>query len=341
MIKLIDKDFDKKVFNDKAVHPLQSWEWGEAREKHGIEVLRIAESASGGVNDNLKNVFTITFHKIPHTNFKIGYLPRSVWPSEEVLEFIADEARKKKAIFIKIEPYIKIENLDIENSLNPDLIGRKLKIKKSSHPLFPNWTLMMDLTKSEEELLKGMKPKTRYNIRVAEKHGVEIREKTDNEGFEIFAKLYFETCKRQGYRGHDESYHKIIFDSLKKEIAHILVAFFNESPLSVYELFIFNDVLYYPYGGSSTENKNVMAPNLLMWEAIKFGKSHGAKKFDMWGSEPPDYNIDSGWSGFTRFKEGYGAQFVEFAGSYDLILNNSLYILYNNLNKLRKIFLQM
>lgn len=325
-IKIIDDKFDSKKWNGKATHPLQSWEWGEARAAHGIEVVRIGQFDK----DKLINVFTITFHKIPHTLFKIGYLPRSTWPSEDVLKLIEDEGKKRNVVFIKIEPYVL-------KSIPP----RRDKIQKSAHPLFPNWTLMLDLTKSEEALLKNMKSKTRYNIKVAQKHGVEIREMTNDEGFEIFSKLYFETCKRQGYRGHDFNYHKIIFDNLKEKIGHILVAYYKNTPLSAYELFIFNDVLYYPYGGSSTEHKNVMAANLLMWEAIKFGKKLGAKKFDMWGSEPPDYKIDSGWSGFTRFKEGYGGEFVEFAGSYDLILNSSLYALYNNLHKLRKIFLKI
>ena len=84
-----------------------------------------------------------------------------------------------------------------------------------------------------------------------------------------------------------------------------------------------------------------MASNLLMWEAIKLGKKLGAKKFDMWGSLGPNYDTDDPWSGFTRFKEGYGTKFVEFTGSYDLVINKNLYKLYNLADKFRGQYLKL
>jgi lipid II:glycine glycyltransferase (peptidoglycan interpeptide bridge formation enzyme) len=344
-IKIINGNFDIKKYNKKAAHPLQSWEWGEARRKTGIEVLRVGEFNVGNRHAcSLQNIFQLSFHKIPFTNYKIGYLPRSVFPSKEVLEFLKQEGKERKCIFIKIEPYVKkseIRNPKSETNSKFQILNSKLQIIKSSHPLFPNWTIMMDLTRSEEELLKNMKPKTRYNIHLAEKRGVTVCEMTNNQGFEIFSKLYFKTCKRQKYFGHDYHYHRLVFETLKDKIAHILVAFYKNTPLSAYEIFIFNDVLYYPYGGSSLEYRNFMGANLLMWEAVKFGKKMGAKLFDMWGSLPPNYSQNDPWAGFTRFKEGYGGKFVELVGSYDLVINKSLYSLYNLIYKLRGLFLTL
>lgn len=337
-IKIIDSDFDKEIFNAAAVNPLQSWQWGEARKKMGIEVLRLGEFDY----EELKNVFTVTFHKLPKTPFTVGYLPRSVVPSEDVIRALSEEGKKRKAIFIKVEPYeIQNENGEMRNERELFQISNfKSQINKSPHPLFPSWTQIVDLTKSEEELLSSMKPKTRYNIKLAQKHGVEIREMISEEGFEIFSKLYFETTKRQDYRGHNKQYHRIVFESLKKEITRIFIAFYSAdgrtTPLSAFELFIFNDVAYYPYGGSSLEHRNVMAPNLLMWECLRFAKASGCKKFDMWGSLPPDYDQGGDWAGFTRFKQGFGGEFVEFVGSYDLVLNTTLYTIYNMADKLRK-----
>lgn len=316
-IKIVLDGFNRDLFNKKALHPLQSWEWGEARKKMGIEVLRIGEFDDG----NLINAYQLTFHHIPYTNLKIGYLPRSSTPSKETLCFLTDEARKRKCIFIKIEPYEE-KNTEGVNT-------------KSPHPLFPDWTLILDLIQSENDLLKNMHPKTRYNIRLAEKKGVVVKEMTHQHGFDIFAKLYFDTCKRQKYFGHHYNYHKAIFDGLKNKIAHILIAFYENIPLAAYEVFIFNDVLYYPYGGSSHLRRNLMASHLLMWEAIKFGRQRRAKRFDMWGSLPPYYESKNPWSGFTRFKQGYGGQFVELVGSYDIVINNFIYKLYNILYILR------
>lgn len=325
-VKIISK-INTAQYNTVAQHPIQSWEWGEARKAMGIDVMRVGEYE----NESLVHTYQLTFHPIPFTPFTIGYLPRSDMPSQQALKLIDNEAKKRRAIFVKIEPLVStLKDMDV------NLLSKQVDVRPSQHPLFPKWTQIIDLTKQEDVLLKNMHPKTRYNIGLAKKKGVEIREVTNEEGFDIFSKLYFDTCMRQEYRGHTLNYHKIIFDYLKKDIAHILIAYFDNTPLSAYELFIFNDVLYYPYGGSSTENKNVMAPNLLMWEAIRFGKSLGAKKFDLWGSLPPDYDRNSPWAGFTRFKEGYGGDFVEFVGSFDLVLHAPLYNLYGIVHTLRR-----
>ncbi len=331
-IRVLPDDFDIALYNKIAPHPLQSWQWGEARKKMGIEVVRLGEYDG----DLLENVYQITFHPVPYTPFKIGYVPRSQFPTQQVLDFLHDYGKKRKTIFIKFEPDEK-KNMTSSNTghQTPDIWDLTSHLKPSPHPLFPNWTIILDLTKSEEILLKDMKPKTRYNIRLAQKKDVVVKEMSDNEGFKIFKTLYFDTCKRQNYHGHNQAYHEIVWNALKNEIAHILIAFYEDKPLAAYELFQFKDTFYYPYGGTSLEYKNVMAPNLLMWEAIRLGKKLGAKVFDMWGALPPDYEGDQSWAGFTRFKEGYGGEFVEMVGSYDLVMNPALYTIYGIVNTAR------
>lgn len=321
MIKIVGDNFQKSEFNKVARHPMQSWEWGEARKKMGIEVVRIAEYE----NNKLKNTYQMTLHAVPFLKNKLGYIPRSSLPSNEVLEFLYNYARQQHIVYIKFEPYVKKES-----EFNP-----RSKIIKSSFSLFPDWTIQLDLTKSEEQLLKNMKPKTRYNLRIAQKHGVAIRDMTNDDGFEIFSKLYFETCKRQHYHGHNINYHRTLFEALGKSHTRILVALYKSKSIAAYELFVFNDILYYPYGGSSTEHKNIMAPNLLMWESIRLGKKLGCRIFDMWGSLSPEYKQSDPWSGFTRFKEGYGGSFVEMTGSHDLVARPILYRLYSTVQYVR------
>jgi len=306
------------------VHPLQSHQWEKARKQMGIETIRI-------------DGFLLTVHKIPFTNFKIGYLPRSSMPSKKVLEKLYDFGKQNNLVFIKIEPYELKSKIQNQKSK----INSKFIILNSSHPLFPSWTQILDLTKTEDELLKSFHPKTRYNIRLAHKKGVVVKEESDNKGFEVFSKLYFKTTKRQKYFGHDYKYHKIVWNNLKNDIAHIITAYYNDIPLASYQLWYKDEVFYYVYGGTSDKYRNLMASNLLMWEAIKLGKKLGAKKFDMWGSLPPDYNLTNPWAGFTRFKQGYGTKFVEIIGSYDLIINPTLYKGYNIIYNLREIFLKI
>jgi len=327
----IPDDFSPSEYNKFALHPLQTWEWGEARKKTGVEVLRLSDG---------KSVFTLTLHSLVPSHYslvpayKIGYLPRSVFPTKEVFDFLYDYGKKNKIIFFKIES-------DVLKSSNNGTMKQLNNLLKSKHPLFPTWTQTLDLTKSEDDLLKSFHSKTRYNIRLAGKKNVIVKEMSTEEGFKIFSKLYFDTCKRQKYFGHTPKYHQIVWESMKKNIAHILIAFYNDVPLASYELFYFKNTLYYPYGGTSIEYRNLMASNLLMWEAIKLGKKLGAEKFDMWGSLEPNYDQSNDWAGFTRFKEGYATKFTEFVGSYDLVINPNLYKIYNAVYPLRKIYLKL
>jgi len=326
----ITTDFSSSEFNSCANHPLQSWEWGEVRKKTGIRVIRI-----GGYNDNkLKEVYTMTVHQIPHTPFSIGYIPRSIWPSSELVIFLKKITEREGMLFIKFEPDVELSRIDSQMDSLPDTFVL------SSHPLFPQWSQELDLTKSEETLMKEMKPKTRYNVHYAEKKGVRIYEDSTEAGYEVFEKLYFDTVERQSYHGHDKSYHQTVWNGMKNGISHILIAEHEGVPLSAYHLFYFKHKLYYPYGGSSDQKRNLMASNLLMWEAIKLGKKRGATSFDMWGSLPQGYDSTNKWAGFTRFKEGYGTRFVHYAGSYDLVLNPLMYQLYKASYTVREFLLQ-
>jgi len=324
-------------------HPLQSVSWEQARKKMGIETLRIVDG---------KNTFQLTFHKIPYIDYKIGYLPRSAMPAKKILNQLYEYGKRNKVIFIKIEPYSpavipseategsEVEGSKKEISRLASLARNDKRIIKSPHPLFPTWTQILDLTKSEEELLKNMHSKTRYNIRLAEKKGVVVKEESNDNGFETFARLYFETTKRQKYFGHDYRYHKIVWSNLKGKISHILVAYYNNIPLAAYELFYLDGIIYYVYGGTSEQFRNLMASNLLMWEAIKLGKSLNCKYFDMWGIADNPENSKDPWYGFTKFKLGFGGNIVEFEDSWDLVLEPLPYKLFNLAEKIRWVLLK-
>ena len=137
-IKLV---YDVKLKNEwsrVAPHPLQSWQWGEARGVHGVDVVRIAVQE----NRKIKSVFQITFHKIPFTPYTIGYLPRSKIFNVQVLKFIQQLAVAKKAIFIKFEPY---EEKNINNMKKIDELLETRTVRLSPHQLFPNWTQVINL----------------------------------------------------------------------------------------------------------------------------------------------------------------------------------------------------
>lgn len=321
-IRLLDESFSQHEYNEAAHHPLQSWEWGEARKAAKTPITRFGEFDG----KKLVNVFQMSLHPLASTPYTIGYIPRSVMPSSTAIDFFKRYGNKHKFLFVKFEPYV----FKTDASFTPPK-----DLTPSPHPLFTAWTQVLDLTVREEELLKKMKPKTRYNIGLAERKGVTVREDSSEAGFETFIKLYFETCRRQHYFGHTLAYHRSIWSKLKKEISHLVIAEYQGTPLAAYELFKFKDGWYYVYGGTSDTHRNFMASNLLMWHAIRLGKKLGAKTFDLWGSLPPTYEEKNPWAGFTRFKEGYGTTYKETVGSFDLVLSPLLYPVYTLAQKIR------
>ncbi|MEK7550593.1 MAG: peptidoglycan bridge formation glycyltransferase FemA/FemB family protein [Patescibacteria group bacterium] len=293
-------------------HPLQTRQWAKFRREWGNEV--------GFVKKNL-----IVFSKIPYTGFTIGTVLKGSAITRLDLVLSRKVGQKHNAIFIKFEPNL-LHEPKLENKY------KKLGLVKGKR-LFTPTSFWIDLTLNEEELLKSFSSKTRYNIRLAQKRGVIVKEDSGDEVFEKYLELTTETNKRQGFYSHSEKYHRLMWQHLKDKIAHLLTATYNGEIISTWILFAHDGFLYYPYGASTDKYKEVMANNLMMWEAIKFGKKIGLNTFDLWGREEG--------KGFTKFKEGYNPKVVEFIGTWDLIINKPLYYIYRIAEKIRWFILRL
>ena len=229
--------------NNQSIHPLQSIEWGEFRKKTGIKIIQ-----SQGVQ--------VTIHKVPYTSWTVGYVPKGPMPTLEMLDDLKRIGKEEKCIFIQLEPNVVINS-------HPELVsGSNFKseqmlklvqhdnLRPAAHPLFTKYSFILDLTKSEEEILKSMHPKTRYNIKVAQKHGVKVIEDNSDQAFEEYLKLTYETTKRQRFYAHTENYHRLMWQTLKPKIAHLFLAKYKNQVLAAWILFVYKDILYYPYGAS-------------------------------------------------------------------------------------------
>ncbi len=292
-------------------HIVQSPEWGEVKTKIGTPAVLVGE-------------IQFTLHKVPFLPFNVGYCPK-VETEKIDWEQLKTVAKEHRCIFVKFEPNQPFNHLTIQ-PLRP------------SKPIFATQTILLDLTKSEEEFLADMKQKTRYNVRLAQKKGVVVEERDDPEALEIFLKLQKETAQRQGFFVHPDSYYRTVWEVLRpKDMAHLLVAKVENTPVVAWLLLKYGETFYYPYGGSSTEFKNYMPSNLMMWEAIKLGKRLGCKVFDLWGATDDESDP---WYGFTRFKLGYGGELTTFPSAYDLVLNPLLYYPFILADKLRWWFLR-
>jgi lipid II:glycine glycyltransferase (peptidoglycan interpeptide bridge formation enzyme) len=339
MITRILYDEEKEQYAKLIKHPLQTWEWGDFQIKEGHKVYRL------GVFDQKKMVraYTVSFHKVPKFNYSIGTLLRGPAIDNDMLTNIKKIASDEKAIFVKMEPDVFQKTYDTAN--NPTTVSEPINFPDlvvSPKVAFYPFSYVVDLTKTEDELLAAMHTKTRYNIKIANRHQVKVEEASNDKGFEIYLNLLFDTTRRQGFYLHSENYHRTLWRTLKNTgMPHIMLASFNGEVLSAFMLFTLGNKLFYPYGSSLALHKEVMAQNLLMWECIKYGKSKGLKSFDMWGSLGPDAKETDQGFGFHRFKQGYGGQLVQFVGTYDLVIDHNLYKIYNIVDQYRWKFLRL
>jgi lipid II:glycine glycyltransferase (peptidoglycan interpeptide bridge formation enzyme) len=283
-----------------STHPLQSSAWKEFRSLWGNKII---ETKYG----------ILTIHPLPMTPYKIGMFIKGPMITDRMLIDLKKLSVEEKLIFIKLEPN------EEKNDKKISLLQKHGAVPGKT--LFTPSTFWIDLTPTEENLLKSFSGKTRYNIKIALKHGVTVKEDNSDKAFKRYLELTRETVARQGFYAHTEHYHRLMWKILRKAgIAHLLTARYKGKIITTWILFAWKDFLYYPYGASTEEHKKVMANNLMMWEAIKFGKNNKLTTFDLWGREEG--------KGFTRFKEGYSPKVVEFLGTWDLVVNRPLYYLY-------------
>jgi lipid II:glycine glycyltransferase (peptidoglycan interpeptide bridge formation enzyme) len=290
---------EAETWNKKVDHPLQCWEWGEFR-KLRQPIDRV---------DGMLVVWT----KIKFTPWCFGYIPMGPALTKENIKNLFDLGKKRGAIGIRVEPNIRRAEL---SNYQFSIFNQFLK---PGRKIFKSKTFLLDLTKSEENLLKNMHPKGRYNIKVAQKH--EVRVSVGDDDFEKYLDLIFGgTAKRQGIYMHSRKYHEQLWSCLKNSVAHLFVARYQGKILTADMIFAFKDKIYYAYGASALEHREVMAPTLLLWEIARWGKLQGFKIFDLWGAEEG--------RGFSRFKEQFGGELVEMAGTFDLPINKWLYPLF-------------
>ncbi len=288
---------------------LQSWEWGELEKKEGYNFWRLAWEENG----ELAACCLLVEWKLP---FGLTYLyanrgpvlkfPISNFQFPKIISDLEKFAREQGAIFLRIEP---------PYSKNLQLTTYNLQ---AVHPVQPHQTLRINLTQSEDELLKAMHQKTRYNIGLAEKRGVRVEGKND---IDAFFKLLETTTARDGFHMHPRVHYETILTTLD---AKLFFATHNGQPLATALVAFFGSTAYYLHGASANEHRDVMAPYALHWEIMREAKRRGCTAYDLWGVD------EKRWPGVTRFKQGFAptTPFTTYTGTYDLPLRKIPYALY-------------
>lgn len=331
---------EKEKWNDFAVANngdfLQSWEWGEFQESLGRKIFRLAV-----IEEELEVIALIIKYDLP---FKKSYLYCGRGPviniKYQILnikdlikllkEKIQEIAQKENSIFFRVDPNFYSGNEEAENIFESSGFLKSEFYQSAVTQPISVWQL--DLVKEEQEIFSQMKEKTRYNIRLAERKGVVVRESNEIKDLEKFYFIAQETAKRDGFGLHlKRHYLKLVEILFKNNLGTLFLAEHENDILSAIIVLFFNKKTVYLHGASSNTKRNLMANQLIQWQAIKEAKKRGCLIYDFGGVSFQDKN----WEGITRFKQGFGGKEVKYLPSYDLAINKFWYTLYKLVKRIK------
>jgi peptidoglycan pentaglycine glycine transferase (the first glycine) len=312
-------DWERFLQRFPQAHILQTVGWGDLKSEFGWNIERICVEGTGA---------QVLFRNLP-LGFSIAYLPKG--PVGEDWKALLSEldriCRKRRAIVLKVEPDGWEED---EAALAQLLPG----FTPGGIPVQPRRTIVIRLDGDEASWLERMKPKTRYNIRLAERKNVVVHSSSDVDSF---YRLMQVTGGRDGFGVHSLAYYQRAYTVFhERGAAELLIAEFEGRPLAGLLVFAQGKRSWYFYGASNDEERNRMPTYALQWEAMRWAAAHGCSEYDLWGV--PDEGEDilegqfesrsDGLWGVYRFKRGFGGQVKRAASTWEKVYITPMYHFY-------------
>ncbi len=329
MHRLTAAEWAQFIQQHSDAHLLQTPTWGVLKTSFGWTPQYIQQGDLGAM---------VLFRRLPF-GLSVAYIPRGPVGSGDWAAFwpgVDDLCREENAIFLRVEP-------DIWEPVNPDFASVNLPgFTTTQQTIQPPRTVMVSLAESEEDLLTAMKSKTRYNIRLAERKDVVVKPSDDVAAFHH---MMLTTGERDAFGIHSLSYYQKAYDLFAAQgKCALLIASYEEKPLAGLMVFAHEQTAWYLYGASTNEERNRMPTYLLQWEAMRWAKSRGCTRYDLWGV--PDLPEDAleeqftdrsdGLWGVYRFKRGFGGEVRRTIGAWDKIYRTALYRLYQIYTRSRR-----
>lgn len=316
--------------NAKRAPFSQSFEWEEILSREGKEVERLTivgdkEPVAMALVEYLYLPFGLKYAFCPKGPV-FGRNEKTENRKQEVFSAMREYFKKKRCIFFRIEP----------DEIPTDAT--------KARDVNPRATMILDMRKTTDDILKGMHQKTRYNINLSQKKDLRV---TDKKDADLFMRMMRETAKRDKFRLHqDRHYHEMIFSPLSYQ----LTVWAGERPVATAVFAGFGGTFTYVFGASDYESRAMMAPYLIQWEGIKMAQRFGYKYYDFFGVAPKlktnrdeqlpneyEYDPRHQYAGVTRFKQGFGGEYHEDPGAFDLIVSPWKYKLYQMFRAARRL----
>jgi len=334
---------------------MQSDFWAVFKSRTGWRAYECVVSAGG--NDSLLYALVrsmkggIAFCYVPHGPVAV---PEGMAPSKylEVLAAGIRAAIREKIFFVRFDLSWEVD-APASVALKEDIDAGHTRLTRGSAVQVPD-TVVLSLLPGPEQLLAAMKPKWRYNIRLAEKKGVEVKRQRQ-DALPVFQQLYRETAKRDGISIHTDSYYETLFDAGDEYAGRypqpgqgrapggeggaaldlsVWTATHDGQPLASIITLFFGKHATYLYGASSDEKRNLMPAYALQWHAIQAAKEAGCVDYDFFGI-PPDDDPHHPMAGLYFFKTGFGGAIVHRFGCVDYPLMPVAYTMFRQGERIR------
>jgi len=294
-------------------HFLQSWDWGELQQRLGKTIHRLTVGDSSLTGAALVIEMPLPF------GLRYLYCPRgplavNTAAAELIWTKLRELARQRRATFIRVEP---------PEELAVPADGIRTADRQPMH------TMVLDLTKTTEDLLTAMHPKTRYNIGLAERKGVTVRTSTSADDVDACIRLLADTYRRAGIRSHPDNYYRQLLSAQGKMTATLYLAEYAGQAVAANLVYRYGTTTTYAHGGSDHTARAVMAPHLLQWQQIRAAKDAGATTYDFWGYD------EKRWPGVSRFKAGFNGTVLAYPGTFDVPVSPARYQVYRLAQLLR------
>lgn len=332
IIQPTSEQWDAFVASRPHSHILQTSAWGELKSRFGWSSDRIAATQ----NDRMVAGALVLFRPLPLRLGTLAYIPKGPLlnfddddTTGELLHGLDQLLKRRRSILLKIEP----DRLD-EGALAQRL--RAFGFRPSPQTIQPPRTIVIDIMRSDDEILAAMHQKTRYNIRLAAKKDVLVREAQASD-LPAFNALMQTTGERDGFFAHSAEYYETAFRLfVPTGQARLFVATYQEQIIAGIFVFAQGDRVWYFYGASGEAERQRMPNYALQWAGIQWAKSLGCKEYDLWGvPDEEEATLEAHYLerhadlwGVYRFKRGFGGRLTRFAGAFDRVYDPLLYRAY-------------
>jgi lipid II:glycine glycyltransferase (peptidoglycan interpeptide bridge formation enzyme) len=339
-------EWDRFVASHPNGHLLQTSAWGELKSTYGWRAERFV------VRDGqrlLAGAQVLYRRLIP--GFQIAYVPKGpvVDPADRaacraLFDALHRRCRSQHIFLLKIEPdeYLRDGSDETQRIKARQWVSDGFQPGKQT--IQPRRTILIDLGVEEAVLLKRMKSKTRYNIRLAGRKGVQVRDGVDAD-IHAFTQLMAITGNRNDFGVHMPAYYERVYALFAPSgLARLFIATYQDRPIAGVMAFACGHKAWYMYGASADEHRDRMPNYALQWAAIRWAKGRGCHTYDLYGVPDQDEETleahfterSDGLWGVYRFKRGFGGRIVRSVGAYDVVYNRPLHWLYHQALRMRQ-----